>query len=118
MGRWNMYVTLPEGTPLGGNVAAAIAQAYVRTATVLAESHGGDGGSMVGLQVTGCASDVDNAVYALERWSGNLVDLDEVRRWRRYRLTPGIRGLGVQRDPGGWHVTVGPWVWTTEVMSG
>lgn len=37
--------------------------------------------------------------------------------WRRYRLAPGVWSLCVQRDPGGWHVTLGRWAWTTEVES-
>ncbi|ALO12911.1 hypothetical protein AQF52_7325 [Streptomyces venezuelae] len=36
------------------------------------------------------------------------------RRRRRYRHSPGHWGVGIARSPGGWHVTVGPWYWTTE----
>ncbi|WP_432112829.1 hypothetical protein [Streptomyces sp. S1] len=34
--------------------------------------------------------------------------------WRRYRQASGHWGVGVSRSPSGWHVTVGPWCWTTE----
>jgi len=118
MSRWDLFVDLPGDSEQDAEMALSITRAYVREATVLAESHGGDRGSMVSIRATGHSVDVDNAIYALERWSGHLVDLNEIRRWRRYRMAAGIRGLGIQRGPGGWHVTVGPWVWTTEVESG
>ncbi|MFE6222981.1 hypothetical protein [Streptomyces sp. NPDC057854] len=41
-------------------------------------------------------------------------DARDTAKRRRYRQGRGHWGVGIARSPGGWHVTVGPWCWTTE----
>jgi len=37
---------------------------------------------------------------------------------RMYRTMPGFWAVSVGRSPGGWHVQLGRWVFTTEALDG